>query len=61
MNMVLQKAYENIQKVPPGGRLEFTHNPSANTKRSSVEHRSKKKYVRWDVRYFKPLLAGFSS
>nr|XP_048774007.1 nuclear factor related to kappa-B-binding protein-like isoform X2 [Ostrea edulis]XP_056012397.1 nuclear factor related to kappa-B-binding protein-like isoform X2 [Ostrea edulis] len=41
-----QKAYENIQKVPPGGRLEFTHNPSANTKRSSVEHRSKKKYVR---------------
>ncbi|XP_061165469.1 nuclear factor related to kappa-B-binding protein-like [Saccostrea echinata] len=41
-----QKAYDEIQKVPPGGQLEFTHNPPVNTKRSSVEHRSKKKYVR---------------
>lgn len=41
-----QKAYNEIQRVPPGGQLQITHNPPAKPKRSSVEHRSKKKYVR---------------
>lgn len=43
----LQKAYNEIQRVPPGGQLQITHNPPAKPKRSSVEHRSKKKYVRY--------------
>lgn len=42
-----QKAYNEIQRVPPGGQLQITHNPPAKPKRSSVEHRSKKKYVRY--------------
>lgn len=47
----LQKAYNEIQRVPPGGQLQITHNPPAKPKRSSVEHRSKKKYVRYMYLY----------
>lgn len=47
MIFVFQKAYDEIQRVPPGGQLQITHNPPAKPKRSSVEHRSKKKYVRY--------------